>query len=275
MAETDLAAEYDTRAMVPEHPEILAGWARDAEAYRAEMGARAELGLVYGASPRQIVEIFSPTGEGPLVVFIHGGWWRAFDPSWFSHMARGLNARGITVALAGYDLCPQVSIATIVGQMRKACLFLRQRTGRQMLVFGHSAGGHLAAAMVATDWKARGAPADLVPAGYAISGLFDLTRLLGVPVNADLGLDAASAQALSPLHWPPPSGAIFDAVVGALESNEFKRQSRTFAQAWNERGAVTRYEELPGNHFTVIAPLADPESAMVQRLTELAMRTWA
>jgi len=275
MAEIDLEAEYDTRAMVPEHPEILAGWARDAAAYRAEMGARAELGLVYGTSPRQTVDLFAPLVDGPLALFIHGGWWRTFDPSWFSHMARGLNARGITVALAGYDLCPQVSIAAIVGQMRKACLFLRQRTGRRMLVFGHSAGGHLAAAMVATDWKARGAPADLVPAGYAISGLFDLTRLLGVPVNADLGLDAASAQVLSPLHWPPPSGTTFDAVVGELESSEFKRQSRALAQTWNERGAATRYEELPGNHFTVIAPLADPESAMVQRLTELAMRTRA
>src|SRR5580765_6613863 len=113
MAEIDLEAEYDTRAMVPEHPEILAGWARDAEAYRAELGARAELGLVYGVSPRQTVDLFAPMVEGPLALFIHGGWWRTFDPSWFSHMARGLNARGVTVALAGYDLCPQVSIAAI------------------------------------------------------------------------------------------------------------------------------------------------------------------
>ncbi len=275
MAGIDFAAEYDTRAMVPEHPEILAGWARDAEAYRAEMHARAELGLAYGASPRQIVDIFSPPGEGPFALFIHGGWWRTFDPSWFSHLARGLNGRGVTVAFAGYDLCPQVSIATIVEQMRQVCLFLWRRTGKRMLVFGHSAGGHLSAAMVATDWKARGAPADLVPAGCAISGLFDLTCLLNVPVNEDLRLDTASARELSPLHWPPPSRAIFDAVVGALESNEFKRQSGAFAQAWNDRGAAVRYEELPGNHFTVIAPLSDPESAMVRRLTELAMRTRA
>ena len=275
MAEIDLAAEYDTRAMVPEHPEILAGWARDAEAYRAEMGARAELGLVDGASPRQIVEIFSPTGEGPLAVFIHGGWWRAFDPSWFSHMARGLNGQGVTRRARRLRSLP----ASIHRHDRRAgskrLPFLWRRTRKRMLVFGHSAGGHLAAAMVATDWAARGAPADLVPAGFAISGLFDLTCLLGVPVNVDLRLDAASAQAQSPLHWRPPSSAIFDAVVGALESNEFKRQSRTFAQAWNERGAVTRYEELPGNHFTVIAPLADPESAMVRRLVALAELTCA
>ena len=119
MAEIDLEAEYDTRAMVPEHPEILAGWARDAEAYRAEMGARAELGLAYGVSPRQTVDLFAPRVDGPLALFIHGGWWRTFDPSWFSHMARGLNGQGVSVALAGYDLCPQVSIATIVEQIRK------------------------------------------------------------------------------------------------------------------------------------------------------------
>ncbi len=94
--------------------------------------------------------LFLPeAGEAaPLAIFIHGGWWRSLDPSFFSHMARGPNARGVAVAVVGYDLCPNVSIADIIEQMRRACAFLWQRFGRRMLVYGHSAGGHLAAAMV-------------------------------------------------------------------------------------------------------------------------------
>jgi acetyl esterase/lipase len=107
-------------------------------------------------------------------------------------MARGLNGRGVAVAVMGYDLCPNVTIADIIEQARRACVFLWQRFGRKLLVYGHSAGGHLTAAMVATDWHALypKAPADLAPVGYAISGVFDLTPLVGVSMNQDLRLDA-------------------------------------------------------------------------------------
>ena len=170
MAAIDYEAEYNNRARVPEHAEIFARWTREAEDYRAETlkAGRAELGLSYGDTPRQTIDLFLPeAGEAaPLALFIHGGWWRSLDPSLFSQMARGLNARGVTVAVVGYDLCPIVTIADIIEQMRRACVFLWQRFGRRILVYGHSAGGHLAAAMVATDWPSLypKAPADLVPA---------------------------------------------------------------------------------------------------------------
>jgi arylformamidase len=142
-----------------------------------------------------------------------------------------------------------------------------------MTVYGHSAGGHLAAALLATDWRALypKAPADLVPAAYSISGVFDLTPLLATSVNQDLRLDPAQARALSPQFWPVAAGRIFDAVVGGLESGEFKRQSRTIAATWQQTGAQTRYEEVAGtNHFTVIDPLSDPRSTMAARVAELA-----
>ena len=176
----DYEVEYNNRARVPEHAEIFARWNADAAAYRERMKAdeNAELGLAYGTSPRQTVDLFFPeaTGHTPLALFIHGGYWRSLDASTFSHMAAGLNSRGIAVAVAGYDLCPQVTIGQIINQMRTACLFLWRRFGQRLMVYGHSAGGHLAACMVATDWKKLDpkAPADLVPAGYSISGLFDL-----------------------------------------------------------------------------------------------------
>jgi arylformamidase len=279
VTDIDYEAEYNNRARVPEHPEIFARWTRDAELFRAEAleSGRAELGLSYGDTPRQYFDLFLPAaGESaPLAIFIHGGWWRSLDPSFYSHVARGPNARGIAVAVVGYDLCPNVGIAEIIVQMQRACAFLWQRFGRRMSVYGHSAGGHLAAALVATDWTSLypKLPTDLIPSGYSISGVFDLTPLVGTSVNQDLRLDAAKARDVSPVFWPVQSGRIFDAVVGGLESNEFKRQSRMIAQTWQQAGAQTRYQEIAGtNHFTVIELLADPQSAMTARVAELAQK---
>jgi arylformamidase len=126
--------------------------------------------------------------------------------------------------------------------------------------------------MVATDWTtlAPDAPADLVPAGYAVSGVYDLTPLAKISVNEDLQLNETSAHELSPLYWRVPAGRMLDAVVGAEESSEFLRQSQIIAEAWRRRLATTRYEALPGNHFTVIDPLSDASSGMTKRVAELA-----
>ena len=281
MAAIDYEAEYNNRARVPEHEEIFARWARDAEFYRADAlkAGRAELGLSYGDTPRQSVDLFLPeAGEAaPLAMFIHGGWWRSLDPSMFSHMARGLNTRGIMVAVVGYDLCPNVGIGDIIEQMRRACVFLWQRYSRRIFVVGHSAGGHLAGAMAATDWTTLypKAPANLVPAGYSISGVFDLSPLVGITPNQDLRLTAETARQLSPAFWPVAPGRTFDAVVGGLESSEFLRQSRLITEAW-QNSAKMRYEEIAGmNHFTVIEPLADPRSAMTARAAEMALAVGA
>jgi arylformamidase len=237
----------------------------------------AELGLAYGTSARQKVDLFFPdaTGHTPLALFVHGGYWRSLDASTFSHVSAGLNSRGVAVAVAGYDLCPDVTIGQIINQIRTACLFLWRRFGQRLMVYGHSAGGHLAACMVATDWKKLDpkAPIDLVPAGYSISGLFDLTPLIKTAMNADLRLDDTEVARISPMYWPVTRGRVFDAVVGGQESSEFLRQSHIITDNWRQRGIETRYEEVPGaNHFTVVDPLSDPNSAMTARCAELAAR---
>jgi arylformamidase len=279
VAAIDYEVEYNNRARVPDHEEIFARWAWEGENYRAETlkAGRAQLGLCYGDTPRQSIDLFLPeAGEtAPLALFIHGGWWRSLDASMFSQMACGPNAHGVMVAVAGYDLCPNVTIGDIVEQMRRACLFLWQRFNRRLFVYGHSAGGHLAGAMLATDWAALypKVPADLVPAGYAVSGVFDLTPLVGISVNQELRLTSDEARTLSPLFWPVKSGRVFDAAAGGLESNEFKRQSKTLAQTWQQSGVQTRYEEIAGtNHFTVIDRFADPQSAMTARAAQLALQ---
>ena len=276
----DYEKEYDNRARVPEHPEIFARWQRETDAYRAASPG-AQLCISYGPSPRQTIDLFpgkAAAADAPLAMFIHGGWWRALDPKMFSQMAKGANAHGVTVAVVGYDLAPNVSIATIIDQMRAAVLKLWQMQKRRVTVFGHSAGGHLAACLVATEWKTLDAtaPNDLVPAGYAISGAFDLAPLTQISVNADLKLTEKSAHDCSPFYWKVPAGRTLDAVVGGIESSEFLRQSRIIADGWRQSGARTRYEEIAGaNHFTVLDPLTDPDSAMTRRVVELAKQTQA
>jgi arylformamidase len=270
-ADIDYEVEYNNRARVPEHPSLMAGWVRDAAAYRERHTPRS---IPYGTGARNTIDFFAGADKGPIVVFIHGGYWQAFDGSFFSHFAGGLNAHGISVAVPSYDLCPDVTIDQIIQQMRMASRELA-RLGRPLVISGHSAGGHLAACLLATDWPAFDAslPRDLVRAAYSISGLFDLGPMLKTYINNAMRLDEATARDASPLFWTAPRRGSLDAVVGGNESAEYFRQSQGIVDAWGAAGLATRFAAVPDtNHFTVIAPLADPDSPMVARLRELAER---
>jgi arylformamidase len=269
--DVDYEVEYNNRARVPENPALIAGWARDAAAWRERHAPRS---IAYGAGARNKIDFFSGDGEGPIVVFIHGGYWQALDGSFFSHMAAGLNAHGVSVAVPSYDLCPDVTVDQIIGQMRMATRELA-RLGQPLVMSGHSAGGHLAACMLATDWPALDAslPDDLVIAAYTISGLFDLGPLVKTSINNAMCLDATAARAASPLFWTAPARGSLDAIVGGNESAEYFRQSHSIVEVWGTAGIATRFGTVPGaNHFTAIAPLADPDSPMVLRLKQLAKR---
>ncbi|HVV79949.1 MAG TPA: alpha/beta hydrolase [Pseudolabrys sp.] len=279
MAQIDYETEYNNRGRVPEYQQIFDRWERDAAAYRETMKPKGvEIGVRYGTGERQTYDYFpgnDPHPGAPLAVFIHGGYWRSLSPSMHSWAARGMNAHGISVAVPGYDLCPNCTIADIITQTRNALLALWRKHKKRMLVVGHSAGGHLAACMTATEWHSvsKEPPNDLVPFGYSISGVFDFMPLLKVSQNADLRLDEKSAEEVSPLTWKLPAQRSLDAVVGAEESSEFLRQSQIIADDWAKKGAVTHYEAVPGtNHFTVVDALADPDSAMTARVARLAER---
>jgi arylformamidase len=271
VAGIDYEVEYNNRVRVPENPVLMAGWATDAAAYREQ---RAPQSFRYGPTARNTIDFFPGDQDGPIVVFIHGGYWQALDGSFFSHCARGLNAHGVGVAVPTYDLCPDVTVDDIIRQMRTASRELA-RLGRPLVMSGHSAGGHLAACMLATDWQALdpSLPKQLVIAAYTISGLFDLAPLVETSINKALRLDQETAKAASPLFWKPPAHGSLDAVVGAKESAEYFRQSTTIVEQWGGAGVLARFGTVPdANHFTAIAPLADPASPMVTRLKQLAGR---
>ncbi|MSP05397.1 MAG: alpha/beta hydrolase [Acetobacteraceae bacterium] len=261
----ELQREYDNRAKVADFAAVTQGWARDAATFRAGH-ATAELRVAYGPGSRQWMDIFWPASgqRGVVALFFHGGYWQAMDASSFSHLAAGLLGRGVAVAMPSYDLCPQVRLAEIVAQARAAVVFLHRRGVGQLLAMGHSAGGHLAACLLASDWAALGLPGNRIAGALAISGLFDLAPLIQTPINDALGLDAAEATRLSPVFWPRPAGPLH-AVVGGAEGAEYARQSREMAAAWGGR-----WEAVAGeNHFSVIAPLADPQSVLVRRALDL------
>ena len=276
-----LDSQYNHRARVPGHGEILARWARDSQAFRSSAACR--LDLAYGSSMAERLDVFLPSparrrskapGSGvPLLVFIHGGWWRALDKSDHSFVAPPFTAAGAVVVVPNYALCPAVGIEEISLQMAR-CLVWCWRHARELgadpqriSVAGHSAGGHLAAMMLSALWPRWGddLPADLVKAALSISGVFDLDPIRRTPfLKPDLRLTPAAVSRLSPVRFPAPAGTL-RAVAGALESEEFLRHNRLIRRRWGAR-AVPVCEAIPEtDHFTVVDTLLHPGSRL-QRL---------
>jgi len=261
--EIDFEAQYNNRALVPDHPAVMQRWRETAGAARATCPP---VEIAYGPGPREVMDLFSAGDAAPVAVFLHGGYWQALDKDWFSGLAPVLASHGVSLAIPSYDLCPAVRLGTILGQIRAAVEAIRARTGTRPVLFGHSAGGHMAACML-SEGRAS--------AAVAISGVFDLAPLIPTSLNKALDLDEREAAALSPIHWPVPNGStpggtVLDCLFGTEESPEFLRQSRMMADHWGAQGVETRYEALEGlNHFTVLDPLFDPDSALVRRITDL------
>jgi arylformamidase len=272
---TWLEAQYNNRARVAEHPQILARWA-EASALSRERSSR-RLDLRYGDGPQETLDLF-PTSraEAPVLVFLHGGYWRALDKADHSFLAPSYVADGAMVVMPNYGLCPAVTIETIALQTARALAWTWRHAAlyggdpTRIVVAGHSAGGHLAAMLACCDWKAvgRDLPAQLLRGALSISGLFELDPLRYTPfLRDDLRLTPASARALSPAAFPPPLIPLH-AVVGADESEEFLRQNRLIRERWGG-AAVPVCETIAGcNHFTVLHELAAPTS----RVHELALQ---
>ena len=273
----NMETEYDNSGRVENSSQLLASFISDAADYRHEVASLIDFGQSYGSKERNKLDLFwpgddKPDKSAPIVMFIHGGYWQRLDRSAFSHMAKGLNARGIAVAIPSYTLCPNITISGIIDEIRRACIVLWKTYGCKITVCGHSAGGHLAACMLATNWNKihQSLPDDLVQAALSISGVFELAPMLETSHNEALKLTLEEARTASPYNWIIDHGLVFDAWVGGDESSEFIRQSRSHAQRWQMMGANARYQEIAGaNHFTAIAPLTDPNSFMVKRLLEM------
>lgn len=267
-----LDTQYNNRARVAEAPNILERWANASALARAQSDC--VLDIPYGDAPSETLDVFrAGRADAPVFVFIHGGYWRALDKRDHSFVAPALVDAGAMVVVPNYALCPAVTIEQITLQIVHALAWTYRHARayggdpRRIVVGGHSAGGHLAAMMLACEWPKVGAdlPARMLQGALSVSGVFEMEPLRHTPFLAgDLRLTAASARRLSPALMPAPAGPLA-AVVGGDESEEFLRQNQCIREAWGA-AAVPVCEAIPGtNHFTVLHDLADAQ-ALVHRL---------
>ena len=259
----DLTDAYEIGKYIPDAANFAPLWATQAAAFRADLGTRARLDISYGAHQRQRLDLFIPEGEVKgLVVFIHGGYWLAFDKSSWSHLAAGPLARGFAVAMPSYRLAPEVRIAAITRDVAAALNTAGAMVAGPIIVTGHSAGGHLAARMGcgAVDAGVFGRIARIVP----ISPISDLRPLMQTAMNADLQIDAVEARLESPVFCQP---LVRDVTVwvGAQERSSFLDQARWLERAW----PVASLRIAPGrHHFDVIEELEQAHSPLTNALLE-------
>ena len=277
MTPQDIEAQYDNRAMVPQWADHMARWQAASDATRAAL--KPTVDIVYGPAARNRYDLFEARPRRhamPLIVYIHGGYWMRGDRKDYSFVAKPFVAAGCDVAIPSYSLCPNISVAGIVAELQAFTVALWRQTGRRPMVVGHSAGGHLAAALLASDWArmpgADAVPGDVVRSAYSVSGVFDLMPLPSTSLNAALQLTTSTAKAVSPRHWPVPAGSRqLVAAVGADESREFIRQSLEMARHWSHAGVAAECVLIPSaNHFTVVDEVCRAEGATCRRIIDLA-----
>jgi acetyl esterase/lipase len=260
-----LDAAYNNSAAVANSTELMAGFRARSDSLRA--GQSRYLDLRYGAAPRNRIDYFAADQRGPVLVFIHGGYWQMRAKEDFSFLARGPLAHGIHVALAGYTLAPDISLGGIVAEVRAAIAWLAERVedyggdAGRIYVAGWSAGGHLTATSLAEP---------VVKGGLAISGIYDLEPMPLCYLNDKLKLDADEACRLSPLLHMPAASVPLMIACGGAELPEMQRQSEDFASARQRNGLPGRFMRLDGhNHFTILEELASPDGALTALLREL------
>ncbi|MEV8465858.1 alpha/beta hydrolase [Fluviibacterium sp. DFM31] len=262
----DMRTAYEITAYIPQADAVIEGWTEDAADHRAVEASigRAMLNLPYGDHPRARYDLFLPAGrpEG-LVVFVHGGYWRRFDRSDFSHFSRGAVARGWAVAMPSYPLVPEVRISEITQHVARAIATAAARVpAGPMILAGHSAGGHLVARMAEANGPLSAVLQDRVQRVVPISPLGDLRPLLQTPLNADLHLDAVEAEAESPILRRPAPGLAVTIWAAEHERPVFLQQAEDLARAWGGGHRIA-----PGcHHLDVIHGLAEPDSPLTESL---------
>ena len=268
-------AMYDNRQRVPEHPAIFARWAQESAQARDE--GPCELDIAYGDEAGEKLDVFpAPSEHAPVLVFVHGGYWRAFDKSDHSFVAPAFTRDGACVVIPNYALAPAVTIPQITLQVARAVAWTWHNIARfggdrrRIVVAGHSAGGQLAAMMLACLWQQLDPrlPRDAVCGALAISALHDLDPIMHTPfLQKTLQLTPAQVAQASPARLPAPRHGTLYSVAGATESAEYHRQNRLIQEAWGAR-RVPVCELVPGrDHFSVLEALVEPR----HRLHQLAL----
>ena len=278
----ELERQYFLRGLRPEYEVTdIPGWIERSKAFAARSpGARFD--LAYGPAERNRLDFFPATrGSEGFVLYIHGGYWQRGDKSVYSLLAEPLVNRGISVALMNYQMCPDVRISEIPPQARLAAAWLWRHaeelgiTRDNFNIMGHSAGGHLTAEMMATDWSREGddLPREMIHAGIALSGIFEFEPILYCRENKGLRMDAEEARAVSTIFRGPVTDAPQLIGYGANEPSDMRRQSIDYVAAFGDQSRnMESFEIADADHFEVVDVLSDDSSALFARVMAFLTR---
>jgi arylformamidase len=265
----ELDAQYNLNAMLPEAAARYEAFCwRESDSVRAALDHR--LGVPFGHTLAEHVDVY-PAGESaPVLIYVHGGFWCLRTSKEFGFVARGPVSRGVATVVTNYDLCPRVTIDEIVRQTRAAVAWAHKNAASfggdpgRIHVAGHSAGGHLVAMLLATDWEDEyGLPGDIIKGATVISGLYDLAPFPYTFLQPKLQLGYDQIFRNSPILNIPDSSAPLLVAYGDNETNEFKRQSEEYLDTWQANGLEGERLILQGkNHYEVIDGFLAAESPL-------------
>ena len=254
---------YANAPHIPGGSDYPPKWAAQAKRFRQDLTARgsAELDIEYGPGERNTFDLFHPDGNPRgLIVFVHGGFWRAFDKSSWSHLANGPLSHGYSVAMPSYTLCPDIRIAAITEEVSEAITAAARRVGGPLHLTGHSAGGHLVTRMVCRNTPLKGEVAERIGRVVSISGVHDLRPIMRTEMNDTLNIDRMEALTESPALLEPVGDTRLICWVGGGERAEFVRQNALLASIWKGLGAATvAVEEPDRHHFNVVEGLQEAD----------------
>ena len=275
MPPEEIEREFNPRVASRNVDERLAAYAATSAVTRARLDCT--LDVRYGPGEKETLDIFpADTPNAPVHLFIHGGYWRAMDKSDYSFIADVFQPAGATTVIINYDLCPAVTLETIVAQtMRSVAWTWRNVAGyggdpSRLYVSGNSAGGHLTAMALAHDWEAEGLPADIIEGAIPITGVFDCEPVPDITVNELVRLDRETARRLSPLRNPPRRAIPVLVAVGGAEPRLWIEMSKDYAALCREHGLECEYMELPGHdHFDISRAVGDPNSPLSRAMLRM------
>ena len=274
-----LELEFNPRATAKNLDERLAAYAATSAETRARLDCA--LDVRYGPGEKETLDIFPAPGPGsgpgaPVQIFIHGGYWRAMDKSDYSFIADVFQPAGATTVVINYDLCPTVTLDTIVEQSNRSIAWTWRNIADyggdpdRLYVSGNSAGGHLTAMALAHDWAAEELPADIIKGAAPITGVFDCEPVVDITVNEEVRLEPEAAWRLSPLRHPPRRALPLLIAVGGAEPRLWIQMSEDYAALCRAHGIECDYMEMPGqDHFDISRAVGDPESPLAHAMLRM------
>ncbi len=269
----ELDRQYEHREWIDDADKYVEAQSADSKRVRDAARARGRFDVAYGPHEDELLDIYPAdrVGPSPVVVFFHGGRWARGSKASNCEGAEIYTTLGVHFASVNFSLLPAVTMDVLIRQCRDAIAWIWRNADTfggdrtRMFVHGKSSGAHVGAMMAITDWRAEyDLPGDLVKGALLVSGMYDLEPVRLTFRNDWLELDAAGAARNSPIRHIPDHGCPLIVGMGALETDEFRRQPRAFAEAWRAKGLDCRLIEMPGrHHFTVNEEMKNPSSAIV------------